>query len=167
MTGAAGTSGAGSVSPPAPLPPQPSQGAIPEPASGVVADWAKVGAAAVTLLAPQFALPAGAVASAITALQWLRKRKTVANAQRPQQNTQTIIERPVVVATELPPAPARVVATNQFVPIDTDTTADALTWATAQLVKQYPGAEGTVAMLGSLMEQHKAAQTGGRGNGNK
>jgi hypothetical protein len=144
---------------------QPSAGG--DAGAGVGADWAKLGAAAVTLLAPQFALPAGAVATAITAVQWLRKRKTLASAQRPAQNTQTIVERPVVVATDIPPAPARVVTTNQFVPIDTDTTADALTWATAQLVKQYPGAEGTVAMLGSLMEQHKAAQTGGRGNGNK
>ena len=65
------------------------------------------------------------------------------------------------------PQPAQVVTQNQYVPIDTDTTADALAWATAQLVKQYPGAEGTVAMLGSLIEQHKAAQSGGRSSGNK
>jgi hypothetical protein len=157
MTGAAGTS-TGPVSPPAPLPPQPSQGAIPEPASGVGADWAKLGAAAVTLLAPQFALPAGAVASAITALQWLRKRKTVANAQRPQQNTQTIIDRPVVVATDTPPAPQRVEQTTHYVPIEQDSFREAYQWAVDQYTRKFPGSEGLTQALGHLISQYSSAK---------
>jgi hypothetical protein len=158
MTGAAGTSGAGPVSLPSAPPPQPSQGAIPEPASGVGADWAKLGAAAVTLLAPQFALPAGAVASAITALQWLRKRRTVANAQRPQQNTQTIIERPVVVATDTPPAPQRVEQTTHYVPIEQDSFREAYQWAVDQYTRKFPGSEGLTQALGHLISQYSSAK---------
>jgi len=134
--------------------------------AGVGADWAKLGAAALTLLAPQFAIPAGAIGVAGTVFQMLRKRRQTI-AQQPRQTSPTIIERPVPVPIPQPPPAAQVVTQNQYVPIDTDTTADALAWATAQLVKQYPGAEGTVAMLGSLIEQHKAAQSGGRSSGNK
>jgi len=131
--------------------------------AGVGADWAKVGAAALTLLAPQVALPAGAIGAAATVFQMLRRRRQ-AMAQQPQRHT--IVERPVPVAMPAAPQAAQVVTQNQYVPIDTDTTAEALAWATAQLVKQYPGAEGTVAMLGSLIQQHKAA-SGGQGNGHK
>ena len=133
--------------------------------ASVGADWAKVGVAALTLLAPQVAIPAGAIGVAGTVFQMLRKRRQAMQAQQPQR--QTIVERPIPVAMPAAPQPAQVVTQNQYVPIDTDTTADAYAWATAQLVKQYPGAEGTVAMLASLMEQHKAAQSGGKANGHK
>ena len=158
-----------SVAGPSPLPPVLSIPAVAAPAgggsnggSGVGAEWAKVGAAVLALAAPQFAIPAGALSVAATAYHMLRRRRQV--MQQPQR--QTIVERPIPVAMPAVPQPAQVVTQNQYVPIDTDSTADAYTWATAQLVKQYPGAEGTVAMLGSLMEQHKAAQIGGR-NGHK
>jgi len=133
--------------------------------AGVGADWAKLGAAALTLLAPQIALPAGAIGAAATVFQMLRKRRQTM-AQQPRQTSPTIIERPVPVPIPQPPPAAQVVTQNQYVPIDTDTTADALAWASAQLVKQYPGAEGTVAMLGSLIQQHKAA-SGGQNSGHK
>jgi hypothetical protein len=127
--------------------------------------WGKVGAAALAIFAPQVALPAGAIGAAATVFQMLRRRRQQMQGQ--QSQPQTIVERPVPVAMPAAPQPAQVVTQNQYVPIDTDTTADAYSWATAQLVKQYPGAEGTVAMLGSLIEQHKAAQSGGRSNGHK
>jgi hypothetical protein len=133
--------------------------------AGIGADWAKVGAAALALFAPQVAIPAGAIGVAGTVFQLLRKRRLAMQQQPPQR--QTVIERPVPVAMPAMPQPAQVVTQNQYVPIDTDSTADAYTWATAQLVKQYPGAEGTVAMLASLVEQHKAAQSGGRNSGHK
>ena len=150
-----------------PLPPVLSIPAVEAPAgggSGVAEQWGKVGLAALTLLAPQFAIPAGAIGVAGTVFQMLRRRRQQMQAQQPRQ---TVIERPVPVPIPQPPPAAQVVTQNQYIPIDTDTTADALAWATAQLVKQYPGAEGTVAMLGSLIEQHKAAQSGGRNSGNK
>ncbi len=133
--------------------------------TGMAEQWGKVGAAALAIFAPQVALPAGAIGAAATVFQMLRRRRQQMQAQQPQR--QTVVERPVPVAMPAIPQPAQVVTQNQYVPIDTDTTADALAWATAQLVKQYPGAEGTVAMLGSLIEQHKAAQSGGRSSGNK
>ena len=134
--------------------------------AGVGADWAKLGAAALTLLAPQIALPAGAIGAAATVFQMLRKRRQTMAQQPQRQASPTIIERPVPVPIPQPPPAAQVVTQNQYVPIDTDTTADALAWASAQLVKQYPGAEGTVAMLGSLIQQHKAA-SGGQNSGHK
>jgi hypothetical protein len=157
----------GSQAESSPLPPVLSIPAVEAPAgggSGMAEQWGKVGLAALTLLAPQFAIPVGAIGVAGTVFQMLRKRRQTM-AQQPQR--QTVVERPIPVAMPAAPQPAQVVTQNQYVPIDTDTTADALAWATAQLVKQYPGAEGTVAMLGSLIEQHKAAQSGGRSSGNK
>lgn len=149
-----------------PLPPVLSIPAVEAPAggdSGVAEQWGKVGLAALTLLAPQFAIPAGAIGVAGTVFQMLRKRRQQMQAQQPQR--QTVVERPIPVAMPTMLQPAQVVTQNQYVPIDTDTTADALAWATKQLVKQYPGTEGTVAMLDKLIEQHRAA-SGGR-NGNK
>ena len=156
-----------------PLPPVLSIPAVEAPAgggslagSGVGAEWAKVGAAVLALAAPQFAIPAGALSMAATAYQMLRRRRQAMQAQQ-QQHRQTVVERPIPVAMPAVPQQAQVVTQNQYVPIDTDSTADALAWATAQMVKQYPGTEGAVAMLSSLMEQHKAAQSGGRNSGHK
>jgi hypothetical protein len=130
--------------------------------AGIGADWAKVGAAALALFAPQVAIPAGAIGVAGTVFQLLRKRR-LAMQQHPQR--QTVIERPVPVAMPAAPQPAQVLTQNQYVPIDTDSTAESLAWATAELVKTYPGATGTVEMLQSLISQHKAA--GGGRNGHK
>lgn len=118
-------------------------------------------------LAPQVALPAGALGIAGFLFRAWRNR-TGTSKPEPRQivRQETVREVPVVVATQTPPPPQQVVTTNQFVPIDIDTHADAYTWASAELVKQYPGAQGTVAMLGSLIEQHKAAH-GGNANGHK
>ena len=117
--------------------------------------------------APQIALPAGALGVAGVVFRAWRNRRG-GNTQEPRQMVrhETVREVPVVVATQTSPLPQQVVTTNQFVPIDIDTHADAYTWASAELVKQYPGAQGTVAMLGSLIEQHKAAH-GGNANGHK
>jgi hypothetical protein len=95
---------------------------------------------------------------------WRSKRGN--NAQEPRQivRQQTVREVPVVVATDVPPQPAQVVTTNQYVPVDVNTHADAYAWATAELVKKYSGAEGTVAMLDNLIAQHKAAHGGNSGN---
>ena len=159
----------GSQAGPSPLPPVLSIPAgVEAPAgggSGVAEDWAKVGAAALAILAPQFAIPAGAIGVAGTVFQMLRKRRQAMQAQQPQR--QTVVERPIPVAMPAVPQPTQVVTQNQYVPIDTDSTADAYSWATAQMVKQYPGTEGAVAMLSSLIEQHKAAQSGGKANGHK
>lgn len=148
-------------------PPLPTLAIQPPTQSGGVAEqWGKVGLAALTLLAPQFAIPAGAIGVAGTVFQMLRKRRQTM-VQQPQPQRHTIVERAVPVAMPAALQPTQVVTQNQYVPIDTDTTADALAWATAQMVKQYPGTEGAVAMLSSLMEQHRAAQSGGRNSGNK
>jgi hypothetical protein len=153
-------------------PPQPTAAATHEARpGGLASSWgsvlgtvAKVGLA---IAAPEIALPAGALGVAGFFLRAWR-RASGASTSEPRQivRQQTVREVPVVVATQTPPPPQQVVTQNQYVPVDIDTHADAYTWASAELVKQYPGAQGTVAMLGSLIEQHKAAH-GGFTNGNK
>lgn len=161
---------------PAPAPkqptPQPTAAATQEAKpGGLASSWGEVfGVAAkvgLAVVAPEIALPAGALSVAGFLFRAWQKR-TGAGTSEPRQvvRQQTVREVPVVVATQTPPPPQQVVTTNQFVPIDIDTHADAYTWASAELVKQYPGAQGTVAMLGSLIEQHKAAH-GGNANGHK
>jgi hypothetical protein len=139
--------------------------------AGSLNGWKAVMNAAVQLgliaAAPQVALPAGVLGVAgMLYRAWRSKRGNNAQESRQIVRQETVREVPVVVATQTPPPPQQVVTTNQFVPIDIDTHADAYTWASAELVKQYPGAQGTVAMLGSLIEQHKAAH-GGNANGHK
>jgi hypothetical protein len=138
---------------------------------GLASSWGSVlsvlGQVALTAAAPHVALPAGALGVAGFLFRQLRNRSGAGNSE-PRQivRQETVREVPVVVATQAPPPPQQVVTQNQYVPVDIDTHADAYTWASAELVKQYPGAQGTVAMLGSLIEQHKAAH-GGFTNGNK
>jgi hypothetical protein len=161
--------------------PQPKPPATPRPpakptqeakAGGLASSWGNVlgavGKVALAVAAPEIALPAGAlgVIGALARVVGTRRRSAVGQPPEPRQVVREVRETPVVVATQTPPPPQQVVTTNQFVPIDVDTHADAYTWASAELVKQYPGAQGTVAMLGSLIEQHKAAH-GGFTNGNK
>ena len=136
---------------------------------GLASSWgdvlgtvAKVGLA---IAAPEIALPAGALGIAGFFLRAWR-RASGASTSEPRQivRQQTVREVPVVVATQTPPPPQQVVTQNQYVPVDVDTHADAYAWATAELVKKYSGAEGTVAMLDSLIQQHKAAKAGRNGH---
>ena len=124
----------------------------------VLSTVAKVGLA---IAAPEIALPAGALGVAGFFLRAWRRASGASNPE-PRQvvRQETVREVPVVVATQTPPPPQQVVTQNQYVPIDVNTHADAYAWASAELVRQYPGAQGTVAMLGSLIEQHRAAQGG-------
>ena len=137
-----------------PLPPVLSIPANEAPAgggSGVADQWGKVGLAALTLLAPQFAIPAGAIGVAGTVFQMLRKRRQAMQAQQPQR--QTVVERPVIVATDTPPAPARVEQTTHYVPVEKDTHQEAWKWAADQYVRKNPGSEGTIGALNHLIGQ--------------
>jgi hypothetical protein len=152
--------------------PQPTAAATQEARpGGLASSWGSVlsvlGQVALTAAAPHVALPAGALGVAGFFLRaWRRASGASTSGPRQVVRQETVREVPVVVATQTPPPPQQVVTQNQYVPVDIDTHADAYTWASAELVKQYPGAQGTVAMLGSLIEQHKAAH-GGFTNGNK
>jgi hypothetical protein len=132
---------------------------------GLASSWGEVfGVAAkvgLAVVAPEIALPAGALSVASVLYRAWRSKRGASNPE-PRQvvRQQTVREVPVVVATQTPPPPQQVVTQNQYVPIDVNTHADAYAWASAELVRQYPGAQGTVAMLGSLIEQHRAAQGG-------
>jgi hypothetical protein len=131
--------------------------------------WGAVMDAAVQLgliaAAPQVALPAGALGVAGFLFRaWRNRTGTSTPESRQMVRQETVREVPVVVATDVPPAPQQVVTTNQYVPVDVNTHADAYAWATAELVKKYSGAEGTVAMLDNLIAQHKAAHGGKDGN---
>jgi hypothetical protein len=132
---------------------------------GLASSWGEVfGVAAkvgLAVVAPEIALPAGALSVASVLYRaWRSKRGASSPEPRQVVRQETVREVPVVVATQTPPPPQQVVTQNQYVPIDVNTHADAYAWASAELVRQYPGAQGTVAMLGSLIEQHRAAQGG-------
>ena len=124
--------------------------------AGVGADWAKLGAAALTLLAPQFALPAGAIGVAATVFQMLRKRRQQMQQQQPQR--QTIVERPVVINSDTIPPPAQVVTSNQYVPVERDTHREAWAFASSAYVKKYPGSEAMIGALNHMMEQFISPQ---------
>ena len=124
--------------------------------AGVGADWAKVGAAALTLLAPQVALPAGAIGAAATVFQMLRKRRQAMQQQQPQR--QTIVERPVVINSDTVPPPAQVVTQNQYVPVERDTHREAWAFASSAYVKKYPGSEAMIGALNHMMEQFISPQ---------
>lgn len=148
----------GSQAGPSPLPPVLSIPAVEVPAgggSGVGAEWGKVGLAALTLLAPQFAIPAGAIGVAGTVFQMLRKRRQ-AMQQQPQR--QTIVERPVVVATDTPPPPTRVEQTTHYVPIERETHREAWQWAADQYARKYPGSEGLIQALNHLIGQYESSK---------
>jgi len=137
--------------------------------AGSLNGWGAVMDAAVQLgliaAAPHVALPAGALGVAGYLFRaWRSKRGNGIPEPRQIVRQETVREVPVVVATDVPPQPAQVVTTNQYVPVDVNTHADAYAWATAELVKKYSGAEGTVAMLDNLIAQHKAAHGGKDGN---
>jgi hypothetical protein len=158
---------------PAPEPqptPQPTAAATQEAKpGGLASSWGEVfGVAAkvgLAVVAPEIALPAGALSVASVLYRaWRSKRGASSPEPRQVVRQETVREVPVVVATQTPPPPQQVVTQNQYVPVDVDTHADAYAWATAELVKKYSGAEGTVAMLDSLIQQHKAAKAGRHGH---
>jgi len=124
--------------------------------AGIGEDWAKVGAAALAILAPQFAIPAGAIGVAGTVFQLLRKRRLAMQAQQPQR--QVIVERPVVVATDTPPPPARVEQTTHYVPIERETHREAWQWAADQYARKYPGSEGLIQALNHLIGQYESSK---------
>ena len=113
-----------------------------------------------TLLAPQFALPAGAIGAAATVFQMLRKRRQQMQAQQPQR--QTVVERPVIVATDTPPAPTRVQQTTHYVSIEKDTHQEAWQWAADQYARKYPGSEGLIQTLNHLIGQYTSGKVEGK-----
>lgn len=125
---------------------------------GAVAET--LGAAALTVLAPQVALPAGAIGAAVSVAQYLRRRKQAADATRLQQQPQHTwtVERPVVVSTDCPPPPAQVVTQNQYVPVERDTHQEAWAWASREYAHKYPGSEGMIQALDHLMGQYNSAK---------
>ena len=127
--------------------------------AGIGADWAKVGAAALAIFAPQVAIPAGAIGAAATVFQLLRKRRQ-AMAQQPQR--QTVVERPVIVATDTPPPPTRVQQTTHYVPIEKDTHQEAWQWAADQYARKYPGSEGLIQTLNHLIGQYTSGKVEGK-----
>lgn len=141
-----------------PLPPVLSIPAVEAPAgggSGIGEDWAKVGAAALAIFAPQVALPAGAIGAAATVFQMLRRRRQQMQAQQPRQ---MVVERPVVVNSDTLPPPAQVVTQNQYVPVERDTHREAWAFASSAYVKKYPGSEAMIGALNHMMEQYISPQ---------
>ena len=131
--------------------------------AGIGADWAKVGAAALAIFAPQVAIPAGAIGAAATVFQMLRKRRQQMQQQQAQQpQRQTVVERPVIVATDTPPPPTRVQQTTHYVPIEKDTHQEAWQWAADQYARKYPGSEGLIQTLNHLIGQYTSGKVEGK-----
>jgi len=158
---------------PAPAPkPQPT----PEPTAaatqearpgGLASSWgsvlgtvAKVGLA---IAAPEIALPAGALGVAGFFLRAWRRASGASTAE-PRQivRQQTVKEVPVVVATDTPPQPAKVVTTSHYVPIENQSHREAWQWAADNYARKYPGSEGLIQTLNSMISQYETSKQEGR-----
>jgi hypothetical protein len=114
--------------------------------------------------APEIALPAGALGllGAAVRIVGARRRSVVGQPSGPRQVVRhdTVREVPVVVATDSPIPPARVVETNHYVPIEIDIHRKSWTWASKEYVRKYPGSEGMVAALAHMMSQYDEKKEG-------
>lgn len=114
------------------------------PTDSVSRSWSAVfrslAVAAVTVAAPQFAIPLSAGLGAAGWL-WSRRRK---RSQSP----------PRVVTVDAPPLPQVTQTDTRFVNVEKDTFAKAHAWAQEQLVRRYPGAVPSVETLNSLIQQY-------------
>jgi hypothetical protein len=129
--------------------------------------WGAVMDAAVQLgliaAAPQVALPAGVLGVAgMLYRAWRSKRGN--NAQEPRQivRQETVREVPVVVATDTPPPPAKVVQTSHYVPIENQSHREAWQWAADNYARKYPGSEGLIQTLNSMISQYETSKQEGK-----
>ena len=117
---------------------------------------AKVGLAVV---APEIALPAGALSVASVLYRAWRSKRGAGNAEpRQVARSETVREVPVVVATDSPPQPAKVVSTSHYVPIERDTHREAWQWAADTYARKYPGSEGLIQTLEHMMSQFETSK---------
>ena len=134
---------------------------------GLSADWgavigavAKVGLAAA---APEIALPAGALSVAGFLFSAWQKRSRAGNPEpRQVMRQETVREVPVVVATDTPPQPAKVVTTSHYVPVERETHREAWQWAADNYARKYPGSDGLIQTLNSMISQYEASKQEGR-----
>jgi hypothetical protein len=113
--------------------------------------------------APQVALPAGVLGVAgMLYRAWRSKRGN--NAQEPRQivRQETVREVPVVVATDTPPPPAKVVQTSHYVPIENQSHREAWQWAADNYARKYPGSEGLIQTLNSMISQYETSKQEGK-----
>jgi hypothetical protein len=151
-----------------PKPPVVSQPATQDAApAGSLNGWKAVMDAAVQLgliaAAPQVALPAGVLGVAgMLYRAWRSKRGN--NAQEPRQivRQETVREVPVVVATDTPPPPAKVVQTSHYVPIENQSHREAWQWAADNYARKYPGSEGLIQTLNSMISQYETSKQEGK-----
>jgi hypothetical protein len=64
--------------------------------------------------------------------------------------------KPVPVVMQGAPGPATVIPERTFTQIEIDVTAKALDWALDQVVRRFPGSEGTAATIQSLVSQYRS-----------
>jgi hypothetical protein len=151
-----------------PKPPVVSQPATQDAApAGSLNGWRTVAETAAKIgliaLAPQVALPAGALGVAgMLYRAWRSKRGN--NAQEPRQivRQETVREVPVVVATDTPPPPAKVVQTSHYVPIENQSHREAWQWAADNYARKYPGSEGLIQTLNSMISQYETSKQEGK-----
>lgn len=144
--------------------PQPTAAAKQEVApGGLASSWGSVlsvlGQVALTAAAPHVALPAGALGVAGFLFRQLRNRSG-ASTSEPRQivRKETVREVPVVVATDTPPQPAKVVTTSHYVPIENQSHREAWQWAADQYARKYPGSEGLIQALNHLIGQYESSK---------
>jgi hypothetical protein len=68
----------------------------------------------------------------------------------------------VVVATDTPPQPAKVVTTSHYVPIENQSHREAWQWAADNYARKYPGSEGLIQTLNSMISQYETSKQEGR-----
>ena len=147
---------------PAPKPPA-TQEAKPR---GLASQWggvlSTVGKVALAVAAPEIALPAGALGllGAAARIVGARRRSVVGQPPEPRQVVRhdTVREVPVVVATDSPPPPAKVVSTSHYVPIERESHREAWQWAADNYARKYPGSEGLIQTLNSMISQYETSK---------
>ncbi len=120
-------------------------------ASKWVSMVATLGKLALTVAAPEVAIPGSLALTAIGfGLRAMSRRRKSVSAAKVPERTETRI---VPVAVDAPISPPKIQTETHFVPIDRDTHQQAHAWAKEQLARRYPGAAPTLETLDSLIAQ--------------
>jgi hypothetical protein len=152
--------------------PQPTAAATQEAKpGGLASSWGEVfGVAAkvgLAVVAPEIALPAGALSVASVLYRAWRSKRGASNPE-PRQvvRQETVREVPVVVTTQAPPPAARVVETVTHVPVENDAHRRAFNEASKRVIADYPGQSGTIEYLRSMIKQIEDGERAAKGANN-
>ncbi len=95
----------------------------------------------------------GAVMLGLSLFRRLRQPPVPPAAAPVSPPPQFVSRPPVIVSNDSPPPPQAIIPETHFVAVERDTYAEAYDFAKSQLVRKFPGSEGTIGTLDSLIDQ--------------